>query len=183
MLNGIAPILIFTLKENPAALSPIFNALSGVPLIGAEASQVFAGIPIPLYLDEKLTGLIVENEAKNIDIETTVEARYDNKKPYVYQRAVNASQTVQLIASKDSLLLPALLALSDMIVPRLVSQNYSVSYINGATIILNGLLQGFNTSKGSNDDLVRIILQIQRQDSRPAPASPNILAPVLGPLP
>jgi len=181
MLNGIAPILIFTFPENPAALSPIFNALSGIPLIGDLVSAV--GVPIPLYLDEQLTGLYVESQAKNLDIETTIEARYDDKKPLVYQRGLNSSVSVNLLASKDSILLPALLALSDLVVAKLVSQKYTVSYVNGSTLILGGLLQGLNTSQSSDDDLIRITLQIQKQDSKPLAAAAAVLPKVAGATP
>ncbi len=173
MLNGLAPILIFTFPINTGALSPLFNALSGVPLIGDLVSAV--GLPIPLYLDEQLTGLYVESESKNLDIETTIEPRYDDKKPYIYQRALNSSISVNILASKDSVLLPALLALSDIIVTKIVSQKYTVSYANGPTLIIGGLLQGLNTSGTSDDDLIRIVLQIQKQDAKPAiPSAPSI---------
>lgn len=59
-------------------------------------------------------------------------------------------------------MLPVLLALSDMIIPKLVSGKYSLSYLNGSTVILGGLLQGLNTSEGADDNLIRITLQIQK---------------------
>lgn len=181
MLNGVAPILIFTFPPNIPALNPLFNALSGIPLIGDVVAQ--AGIPIPLYLDERITGLYVESEAKNLDIETTVEPRYDDKKPFIYQKALNSSVTINMIASRSSLLLPALLALTDLIVPKLVSQKYSVTYLNGSTLIFGGLLQGLNTSQGADDDLIRITMQIQKTDQRPAPGVPPVLNAVTGSVP
>lgn len=182
MLNGIAPVLIFTIKNNSKALSPVFNALESVPLIGKDIAGVVAGIPIPLYLDERITGLYVENEARNIDIETKPEQRFDDKSPYFYQRALNSSVSVNIIASKSSLLLSVLLAIMDMIVPKIVSRNYSISYFNGSTLILNGLLQGFNTVTGNDDDLVRITLQIQKEHSTPDITS-QILGKVTGAIP
>lgn len=182
MLNGVAPILIFNFPENPASLSPVFNALSGIPLVGP-LLPLSIGVPIPLYLDERVTGLYVDTQGKNLDIETTIEPRYDNKKPFVYQRALNSSITINLNANKDSILLPALLALTDFIIPRLISQNYQVSYLNGPTVILGGLLQGLNTNEGSDDDLIRIVLQIQKTDQRPASPVPPTLIPVVGATP
>lgn len=182
MLNGVAPILIFTFPPNIAALSPLFNAISGIPLIGDTIVNSI-GLPIPLYLDERLTGLYVESETKNLDIETTLEPRYDDKKPYVYQRALNSSVSVNLLASKDSILLPALLTLTDLIVPKLVSQKYSVTYLNGPTLIFGGLLQGLNTSTGADDDLIRITMQIQKTDQRPAVSVSPVLNSVTGAVP
>ncbi len=181
-LGGIAPLLIFTYPENIAALSPVFNALSGIPLVGDLVSPL-NGIPIPLYLSEELTGIYVDTESKNIDIETNPQVRYDNKAPTVYQRLIGSSVSVNILASKDSIILPAFLALIDLIVPRLVSQNYKLSYINGSTVILNGLLQGLNTSQGADDDLIRITLQIQKNDQRVLPANPAVLAKQLATIP
>lgn len=165
MLNGASPLLIFQFKENPAVQTKLFNALK-VP-IKSEFAGLISGIPIPLYLDENITGLFVDSESKNLDLETTIEPRLDYTQPYIYQRPVNSSITVNLNANKDSILLPALLALADLIIPRLTSATYKISYFNGATSIINGLLQGLSTSEGANDDLIRIVLQIQKEDSRP----------------
>ncbi len=181
MLNGLAPILIFTFPENPASLSPTFNALRGIPLIGN--TIVSAGIPIPIYLDEKLTGLYVESEAKNLDIETSIEPRYDDKKPLIYQRALNSSVSINLVGTKDSIILSALLTLTDLIVPKLVSQRYGVTYLKGSTLIFGGLLQGLNTQTGADDELIRITMQIQKTDQRPAFSPAGILAKTTGAVP
>lgn len=160
MLNGVAPILIFSFEPNIAALNPLFNAIEGIPKIGKTLAGI--GIPIPIYLDERLTGLYVDTEAKNLDLDTEIKPRYDEKQPYVYQRLQNSSISVNLLATRDSVMLPVLLALSDMIIPKLVSGKYSLSYLNGSTVILGGLLQGLNTSEGADDNLIRITLQIQK---------------------
>ncbi len=165
MLGGLAPILIFSFPFDANSVNPVFNALSGIPLIGKDfATNV--GVPIPLYLDENLTGLFVESENKAIDIETTIEPRFDGKAPVMTQKALNVSVTINL---------------SDLAVPKLASLKYRISYLNGPTVILGGLLSGLTVTSGSDNDLMNIALSLQKSDSLGPPPNPyNTLAPVNG---
>lgn len=162
MLNGVAPILIFSFT--PAFAADLFKGIAGIPVLG---DILPTGIPIPIYLDEKLTGIHIESESKAIDIETNTQTRYDDKPPKVEQRGLNNLITVNMIASRNSVMLAVLLALNDMVFSRVVKQNYSVSYINGTTTVFNGLLHGFSTQQGSDDDLTRILLQISKANLAP----------------
>lgn len=165
MLNGVAPILIFTFPVVPK--SPAYNALVGIPFIGQQLADNI-GVPIPIYLDEKLTGIYIDSESKALDIETTVEAKDEAGKPDVRQRGLNNIVTVNLVALRDSILLGALLAFNDMIFQRVVSQEYSVSYLNGPTTIFNGLLHQFNTSVDTDTDLMRVSIQISKANQNKA---------------
>jgi hypothetical protein len=158
MLGGIAPILIFTF---PSILKvPGFNALSGIPIIGDEFINGL-GVPIPIYLDERLTGIYIDREGKNIDIETNPLQTSDNRIVYT-QRGLGSITTVNLLAKKDAILLSSLLAFFEMIFARVVSQEYQITYLNGVTTIFNGLLHGVSTDQGADDDLLRITLQISK---------------------
>jgi hypothetical protein len=161
MLGGIAPILIFTFPVVPK--SPTFNALAGIPLVGGLISEKI-GVPIPLYLDERLTGVYVESETKAIDIQTTVEAKTEAGTPDVSQRGLDSLVTINMIALKDSVTLSAILALCDMVFQKVVAQEYKVSYLNGATTVFNGLLHGFQTTVDADNDLVRITLQLSKSN-------------------
>ncbi len=180
MLGGVAPILIFSFKPNIEALNPLFNALSGIPLIG---STFDLGLPIPLYLDEKLTGLYVESEAKNLDLNQEIDARFDGGPPVYFQRMLNSSVTVNLLATRDSILLPALLALADLIVPKVVNRKYSLTYLNGPTVVFDGLLHSLSTSQGADDNLIRITLQIQKTHKAPENVAASLKNSVTGPTP
>ncbi len=173
MLNGISPLLIFSFK--PALTTALFSGLAGIPVVGDILPRI--GIPIPVYLNEQLTGVFIESESKAIDIDTEVHAKYNGDPPAVEQRGLNNLVTINMFANKDSIMLAVLLAMNDMIFSRVVSQDYAVSYINGSTTIFNGLLHGFSTNQGSNDDLVRIVMQISKSNqSKPTPGS--ITAPL-----
>lgn len=171
MLNGIAPVLIFTFPVVPK--SPAFNALSGIPIIGkALADNV--GVPIPLYLDEQLTGIFVDTEETDLDIETTVEAKDNNNQPDVRQRGLDNIVSINLVASRDSVILAALIAFSDIIFQKVVSQEYSVSYLNGPTTVFNGLLHKFRSSVEADTDLMRISLQLSKAGKAKPTPGPNI---------
>jgi hypothetical protein len=153
-LNGIAPLLIIQLK-NSASL----NVVKKIPVVGDFLSKN-VGIPIPIYLDENLTGIYVQGESKAIEIETTTHAIDAVTAPIVSQKALSSITTVEMIAAPSGVLLMTLIAFADLILTRVVSKQYNVSYFNGPTIIANGVLHGFTTQIGENDDKVRINMQI-----------------------
>lgn len=159
MLNGIAPILIFHFI--PDVVSPSFNALSGIPLVG-EFIANNVGFPIPLYLDQKATGAIVESESKALDIETTVRPRFDGKPPEITQSMGHNLVSINMVAQRDSIFLAAILALNDVVFTKIVAQTYKISYLNGPTVIFGGLLHGFSSSVGIDDDMIRMTLQIHK---------------------
>ena len=171
MINGIAPVLVFTFPlGDPLASS---KDLSGIPYL-KDAFLKNIGIPIPIYLDARLTGIYIDSESKNIDIQTTVEATKDGDTPDISQRGLDSTVTINMKASKGSVMLTAILALIDMAFQRVVSQTYSVSYFNGSTTIIGGLLHGFSTSTDSDNDLVIISLQLSKSNmkiSNPLPTS------------
>jgi hypothetical protein len=194
MLNGVAPIMIFHFYSNAAS-----NTSAGIALPSDIINAV--GIPIPIYFDERVSdfsrtptdpdnavprasGIIIDNESTAIDISTEVEASTElnesgtaTKAPEVRQRAVDSQVTINLIGKRDSVLLTAIIAMSNMILRRVANQDYGITYLNRSTTIFNGLLHRFATSPGSNDDLIRIDMTIsnakqkdtKEQDQKSAP--------------
>lgn len=159
MLNGIAPLLIFTFKT-----PGIVNTIRGIPKVG-NFLATNVGLPIPIYLDEKLTGIYVKGESRGIDVETKTENlrnKENTQTSIIYQSALNNTVTVNMIASRKGVMLVTLLALMDMIFQRVVSKEYNVSYFNGPTLILNGLLHGFTTQQTSDDTLVEIQMVLSK---------------------
>lgn len=177
MLNGVAPIIIF--HFNPLIVQNLLSGFAGIPVIGGVLSNL--GIPIPIYLDQNLTGIYVDTETKAIDVTSDVQISYDPKvASAVDQRGLNNIVTINLFASKTSIMLSVLLAMNDMIFQRLVSKTYSISYLNGTTTIFNGLLHGFSTSVGSDDDLIRIVMQIEKSNLKPpTPGGATLINPAL----
>lgn len=173
MLNGLAPLLVITLKNK--GLMDFFGPNS---LLGDVAEAV--GIPIPIYLSEKLTGIYVDTESRSIDVVTKVEPvttkdplTLEVKPPEITQTAVDTQVTINLLALKDSVLLVALIALMEELIKRLVSKEYSIHYLNGPTTVFGGLLHRFATSINPNEDLMRIELTISTAGKEsPTPKPP-----------
>lgn len=185
MLNGFDPLLVITLKNK--GLMDFFAEDSILDSI-AEA----VGVPIPIYLSEKLTGIYVDTENRSIDVETRVEPTTEKdtitqevEAPKVTQTAVDTQLTINLLASKNSILLTALIALMEQLVKRLVSGEYSIHYINGPTVIFGGLLHRFATSVNGNEDLVRVELTLSTAaKENPTPKTPvETVSKVTGAVP
>lgn len=154
MLNGIAPIFIFTISPVPKASNP----LAGIPIVSDFVENI--GVPIPIYLDEQLTGLYVDTEEKSIDISNDVVA-VNKGGAKVFQNPLESMVTINLIGKKDSIALMVLLAMNDLIFSKL-KYGYGISYLNGPTAIFNGLLKTFATNTTADNDLIRITMQISK---------------------
>ncbi len=179
MLGGIAPILIFTFP--PTLGIDLGSVLGGIPLIGDTLGEV--GLPIPIYLDEKLTGIYIESESKALDIDTDIVPVYRTNgsvSNFINQQGINNLVTINMLASRDSLILSVLLALNDMVFSKLVSGKYKLSYINGTTLIFGGLLHSFNVQGNSDDTLLKITMQIQKNNqNKPSVISQYLNVPAV----
>lgn len=180
MLNGVAPVLIFTFPVNLSKYMDYFggSVLDYVP------SRDDVGIPIPVYLDEKLTGVMVDSESKSVDIQTTVEAKTVGGTPDYSQRAIDSLISIDLSANKNSPMLSALIALCDMAFQRVASREYKVSYLNGPTTVFNGLLHGFQVNTEGNSELMTMTLQLSKStENLNNPPTPTMLPKITGAIP
>lgn len=171
MLNGVAPLLIFNFKKLVPQLS-----ISSIPLLAEDGASIPL-IPIPVYLDEKLTGVIVSSQNKNIDIRTDAETLPDGDKPRVEQKGLNSSITVTLKANSESIGLNVILALMDQIFEKVTSQEYSVTYINKAVTVFGGLLDSFsvNESENSNEYTITMVISKVTGSSTVEKVAPTVL--------
>jgi hypothetical protein len=188
MLNGIDPIIIFHFYSNPPTDDKFVGPPPPTSLLGGLFSQF--GLPIPIYLSEKLTGIYVDDESKGIDIATRVDAVVEKdgievNTPEVSQRAVDSTVTVNMFAVKDSIMLTAFLALADMILKRVASKEYGITYLNGSTTIFNGLLDRFSYTNGANDNLIRIEMVLSNAKKQAPTLVPSVppITPVVGAIP
>jgi cobalamin biosynthesis protein CbiG len=178
MLGGIAPIILFRFGELPTAT--LVEAKPILEEISFDITKL--GLPIPIYLDRKLTGILVENETKNIDLETEAFTREVKEGPKIRQKGINSTVTINLVANRSAIISSVLLFLLDMIFPRISTLKYSVSYFNGNTIIIDGLLHGVAIQSGNDDDLIRISLTISKAAERVVTEDkPTAVSSTLGP--
>ncbi len=181
MLQGVDPLLIIVLKNR--GILNFFGPESVVPGVADVLDAV--GLPIPIYLSERVTGIYVESETKSIDVITRIDPvttknalTQEVESAEVSQTASDSLLTVNLLCRRGSIMLTALLALMDLIVDRLVSGEYSMSYLNGATAIFGALLHRFGVSATSDSDLLKIelVLSTAVKDS-PTPKAPITAIP------
>src|SRR6185312_8408062 len=153
MLNGIAPIMLFNFIKIPVSKD---NSIAKIPVVTTVTSQTNFSIlaPIPVYLDEKLTGLCIETESKNVDIETeTVTLTDTTQDPQQNQRGLSSTVTITMKARRGSIGLTLLSALIDVVFKKTTAHEYSITYMHGAIIIFQGLLHGFEINENEDNDL------------------------------
>ncbi len=156
-LNALEPILIFQFYK----LVPSTEvAANGIPVAGAQTRVI--GAVIPIYLSDKLTGLFIDGESKNIDIDTEMQGNVSGEVANVSQKPIGSVTTVQLKAQSNSVGLTLLLALIEQILDKTNSKEYELTYMHGATTIFGGLIHGISVEQGGNDDLMRIKLEVSR---------------------
>ncbi len=188
MLNGIAPIFLFNFyKVNTAVIKADLAAeLSkvGIPIPESSTMALLPLPPIPLYLDEGLTGIYVESENKNIDIETAPETLVSGKDPIVNQKGINSIVTINLIASNNSIGMTLIAAMADLIFTKVTSREYSITYLHGAVTVFNGLLHSFSINQSADNTLYNVSIQLARSTLKTTPTPGIVNVPnVTGNLP
>lgn len=177
MLNGVDPIILFNFRmKPPAALASILSKIMTVD----ESTMVPLPI-IPLYLSERLTGIYIDSESKNIDIETNTETLNSGGSPEYTQKGIGSSIRVEMVASKNSIGILLLSAMADLIFPKVTSKEYSITYLHGAVTVFSGLLHSFSITQNSNNDLYNITLEL----IKPAPGKSAVptVAKITGAVP
>jgi hypothetical protein len=165
MLNGIAPIFIFSFFKN---LPPtIVDGKASTGIVSVDVTQ-FPLPPIPLYLDENLTGIVFDSENKNIDAETTVDTLTSGDTARINQTAINSTVTINLSARKDSIGLSIISAMMDIIYQLLTSREYQITYLNGTTTIFFGLLHSYAINQATDSELATITITLIKNTNNTA---------------
>lgn len=158
MLNGLDPIIIFQLFKNVTTPLP---SVTNIPLTATKTEKVTYAI-IPIYLSADITGIVIDSESKNIDINTDAQSLTDGGEPLVNQKTIGSITTVNLIAKQGSVGLTILLALSEMILSKVTSQEYQITYMHNAVTVFGGLIHSFSYEQGTDNDLYKIKLEISK---------------------
>lgn len=153
MLGGTEPVIIFEFFT--LVKSSVSGTIAGIPLADTGESLV-PQEKIPFYLSEERTGILIDAEDKNIDIETDFESLSNGKQAKVTQKAVSSNVTINLIAKKDRIGLSILASSIDFIFDKVTSKEYSISYLNGPLTIFRSRLQSFQVNQTSENDKVSI---------------------------
>lgn len=144
MLGGTAPVMVF----NFATISTQ-DLLKKVGIaIGADS---FFNIEIPLfsipvYLDEQLTGILLDEHERSINIE------YETDGVNNYEREISSDVKITLKARKDNIAFQAFLALFEQILKRVDPKLYKIYFYYDDVFMTNAGLKDFAVSTMQNTD-------------------------------
>lgn len=158
MLNGLDPIILFNFKKK---LPDFLTAVVPIPFASREITITLPVIPI--YLSERLTGLYIDTEDKNVDIDTTIDTTSTGGDPNVSQKGLNSSVKITMKAVKGSIGAALMAALADLVFPKVTSKEYSITYLHGAVILFDGLLHSFSINQDSGTDLYTVNIELIKQ--------------------
>lgn len=181
MLGGIDPVIIFQFSK--LADTGFGDFISKIPVI-SQIPTVIAQPPIPIYLSETLTGIYIDSEDKNVDIETETESLSDGSTPEVNQKAIGSVVSINLVAKKNSLGLTLLSAMIDLLYEKVTSKEYAITYLHGATTVFRGVLHSYSVNQNASNELLTIKIELSRGQKQPQkPAGIQSVPGVIGTLP
>lgn len=164
MLNGIDPVIIFQISK--LAGGSYSQAIQKIPYISKVKSFIDQP-PVPIYLSETLTGLYIDSEDKNVDINTDVETLPGGGESEVNQTGIGSTVSINLLAKKGSVGITLLSAMIDLIFDKTTSKEYTITYMHGATTIFRGLITSYQVNQNSDNDLLRIKIDITKGQKNP----------------
>lgn len=159
-LNSVSPLIIFTLK----AVNPFAGKanLTGISAVANDIIGVAGGLPIPIYLDEQVTGMAVDSEDRTIAIETITQQPQNGEKATLNQKGITADLAINITCKKTSIFTQVILALAEQAYDLAVAKGCSVSYFHGAETLINGVMASLVTSQDSNSDLMKIQIRLNK---------------------
>ncbi len=163
MLNGVDPIIIFNFKKKLASSSTLVGPVQPkIPLVAAADSITdLIDLPvIPIYLSERLTGIYIDTESKTIDVDSQTDTLTSGGTPQVNQKALASTIKIEMVARSSSIGLSLLSAMSDLILPKVTSKEYSITYLHGAVTVFAGLLHSFAITQEAGTDLYKVSIEL-----------------------
>ena len=145
MLNGLSPVLIYQYKLIDTSFS----------IFGYEVPSI--GIPIPIYLDEKITGIMGEGASSKINIET---ATINNQ---TYTRQVSNDVSLKLRCRNNNLIGQTLIAIFGEAFKHTSADKYSISLFYDSTFIIDAYLKDFYSRPIDNTDMREIGITLSKK--------------------
>lgn len=144
MLGGTAPVLVFNFASISSA--SILNKLGFK--IGEDSIFNFdiPVVSIPVYLDEKLTGILVDDHERTINVEFETDGTEN------YEREISSDVKVSLKAQKDNVAFQGFLAMFEQILKRIPSQSYKIYFYYDDVFMTNASLKDFAVTTVQNTD-------------------------------
>jgi len=163
MLGGLDPVVIFHFFE---AQNFVSNQEVAIPIQARNVVYIETP-PIPIYLSEEFFNIVIDGEAKTVDIDTTTETLNDGSEADVTQKAIQSSINISMEGKRDSVTLTLLSAMIDRIFDKVTAKEYAISYLHGATTVFRGLLQSFSVENVPGTDKLSLKFSISKGKKEP----------------
>lgn len=144
-LGGLAPVIIFTFLRE-------LNTPSN--FIGPVQPLKIPLVPIPIYLDEKLTGMPLDDYNRTISCEMMRDGSS------TYERVSGDVVVLKFRAQKSNVVLTAISAMMDKIIKSIEKKNYKITVFYDNIFLIDGGLEQFQTTLVEGTDLREISIQI-----------------------
>lgn len=161
-LNGLSPIIVFTFyKEIALPTSVVSN-------IGPVQPLKIPLIPIPLYLDERITGLQLDDYDRDI----TIDVMRDGAS--AFERVSGDVVNLKFRMQKDNIVLTVLTALIDRVMKTFDEQvskvytgrNYTLTIFYDNIFILDASLERFHTALVDGTDLREVSFTFSKRSEK-----------------
>lgn len=159
-LGGISPVIIFTFYK--AIKVPNF-------LKGFISSVKIPLVPIPIYLDEKRTGITLDDYNRTISVDIMRDGVSS------FERVSGDVVQLKFRASKNNIALTSILAIFDKIIEVVETKEYSITLFYDDIFILDSSLEQFQTTLVEGTDLREISLQLAKRPPAEETAKVNII--------
>ena len=166
MLGGKAPVIVFNFASITSK-----TVLEKLGIKIGEDSLFNFDIPffsIPIYLDEELTGILVDDHDRTINLE------YETDGVNNYEREISSDVGITVIARKDNVAMNAFLALFEKILKYVNEKSYKIYFYYDDVFLTNAGLKDFNVSTRQNTD-TRVVHFTLTNRSEKSKSMANIL--------
>jgi hypothetical protein len=159
-LGGVAPVIIFTFYKEISV--PQF-------LQGFVKTAMIPFLPIPIYLDEKFTKVLLDD----YDRDTTIDVLRDGVTGF--ERTSADAVTLKFRANKSNIAITTLTALIDKIVGGHVDKKtYSITIFYDNIFIIGAALEQFSTRLMEGGDMREISMRVANRPKAPVVAGTPI---------
>ncbi len=160
MLGGTSPVIVF----NFASISSK-DILSKIGVNIADDSIFNFDVPlysIPFYLDENLTGILVDDHERSVNIEFETDGKNN------YEREISSDVKITLIAERENVTLQAFLSIFEQILKKLAPVSYKIYFYYDDVFMTNASLKDFSVStrQGTDTRLITLTLTNRSEKSK-----------------
>lgn len=160
-LNGLSPLLIFTFYKTITTPSFLSGVVSG-------ADTKIPLLPIPLYLDERITGIQLDDYDRDISIDVMRDG------VSAFERVSGDVVNLKFRMQKNNIVLTALTALIDRVIKvfdeKIASNfddpNYSLTIFYDNIFILDASLERFSTRLVDGTDLREVSFTFSKRSEK-----------------